>query len=179
LSSVAFLEIELKGKTLSDNNKRLYFFWDGAMAIRDVVKVSRKTFFNPRAWVGADELKYQFSTIVSILKDLFSTPLPAREETFEQALVRLNIAEEDLDNLKKRYWHFCLFFVLCFFIAFAYAFFLLFAHHSLIAFLLALAVSLFFVGQAFRFHFWQYQLQVRRLGVTFAEWKNAMLGTKE
>jgi len=27
------------------------------MALKDVVKVSRKTFFNPRAWVGYDQVK--------------------------------------------------------------------------------------------------------------------------
>ena len=149
------------------------------MAIRDVVKVSRKTFFNPRAWLGVDELKFQFSTIISILKDLFSTPVPAREETFEQALARLKIEETDLTFLKNRYWTFSLFFMVCFFITFAYAFFLLFSHHVFFAFLMALAVALFFVGQAFRFHFWYYQLKSRRLGVTFTEWKNAVLGTKE
>ena len=149
------------------------------MAIRDAVKVSRKTFFNPKAWVGWDEQKFQVSTIISVLRELFSVATPAREETFEQALVRLNINEADLVAITKRYWHFAIIFVICFFVTFAYAFFLLFAHHAFFAWLMALSVAAFFLGQAFRYHFWHYQLTVRRLGVTFVEWKTAVLGTKE
>lgn len=149
------------------------------MAIRDAVKVSRKTFFNPRSWVGLDELKLQFVTITSVLRDLFSVPSPTREETFDQALARLQIDEKQVEALKKRYLHFSWFFLLCCLLTFAYAFFLLFAHHAILAWLLALSISILFLGQAFRFHFWHYELTVRRLGVSFNEWKNAFLGTKE
>lgn len=149
------------------------------MAIRDVVKVSRKTFFNPKAWVGWDEMKFQFSTIISVLRDLFVAQVPSREETFEQALLRFNIDETQVAMLTKRYLRFAMVFLLCFLLTFAYAFFLLFAHHAFFAWLMALAVAAFFLGQAFRFHFWHYQLSVKRLGVTYAEWKNALLGSKE
>lgn len=149
------------------------------MAIRDVVKISRKTFFNPKAWVGWDEKKFEFSTILSVLREMFAVPTPAREETFEQALVRLQIEEESLQPLTKRYKNFAIFFMICSIVTFAYAFFLLFAHHALFAWLMALAIASFFLGQAFRYHFWHYQLTVRRLGVTFAEWKKALFGTKE
>lgn len=149
------------------------------MAIRDVVKVSRKTFFDPKAWFGWNEVKLQSTAIFSILRDLFSISTPAREETFEQAIARFNIAEEDVERIAKRYLHFTWFFVVCFLIVFAYAFFLLFTYHVFFAFLMALAVATFFLGQAFRFHFWHYQLSVRRLGVTYTEWKNVFLGSKE
>jgi hypothetical protein len=149
------------------------------MAIRDVVKVSRKTFFNPKAWFGWDEMKFQFITIVSILRDLFSIAAPLREETFEQAMVRFNITEADRQNLSNRYFYFAWFFIACFLLVFAYAFFLLFAYGAFFACLMALAVAAFFLSQAFRFHFWHYQLAVKRLGVTFQEWKNAFLGSKE
>jgi len=149
------------------------------MAIRDAVKVTRKTFFNPRAWLGVDELKFQFSTIITILRDLFTVATPLREETFEQALQRFNIEEKQVDQLQKRYLSFAWFFILCFLLAFAYSFFLLFSRHAFLAFLMGLSVAAFLLGQGFRYHFWHYQLKVRRLGVTFDEWKNAFLGSKE
>lgn len=149
------------------------------MPVRDALKVSRKTFFDPKAWIGWEQMKYQFATIVGIVGGLFTVPTPTREETFEQALTRFNISPEEVAALSARYLHFAAFFVLCFFLSFAYAFFLLFAHHAFFAFLMAFAIGFFFLSQAFRFHFWHYQLKIKRFGVTFAEWKNALLGRKE
>ena len=96
------------------------------MAIRDVFKLSRKTFINPRGWLGYDMLKEQTLTLWSLLKAMFTPAKPTREETFEQALQRLELTEEQVDATAVSYRYYALILVVCGLLSFAYAFFLLF-----------------------------------------------------
>lgn len=73
------------------------------MAIRDVLKVNRKTFFNPRAWLGYDNLKLQTSQIYDLLRGLFARPVPEREETYQEALTRLGITNKEAQETGETY----------------------------------------------------------------------------
>lgn len=148
------------------------------MAIRDIFKVSRKTFINPSAWIDLDALKTQNQMVWGALKSLFSTPVPVREETFEQAVKRLGLTEDDIQTSISRYRTYALLFVGLALLVFIYAFFLLFYYGYLLAWLLAMAVCGLFLAQAFRFDFWAFQMRKRRLGITFNEWKQSILGQK-
>src|SRR5579862_4561130 len=149
------------------------------MAIRDAVKVSRKTFFNPRGWLDYDNLKQQTIGLLAILQTTFRPVSPAREESFEHAVERLNLTETDIQTTIKNYRLYALIFFCLGFITFCYAFFLLFYHHTFFGWLLGLCVCSFFLSQAFRFDFWSLQMRKRRLGLTFSEWKKSILGDKE
>lgn len=141
------------------------------MAIKDIFKISRKTFFNPRAWLGYDELKSSTKIIAGLAKEAFTPAKPIRQETFEQAMVRLKISEADLASTKQSYFLYACGFALigiCIFIASIYY---LFHHHSLSGFILGLAVTVFAFAQAFRFHFWYFEIKHRKLGCTFDEWR--------
>src|SRR3982751_744496 len=76
------------------------------------VKVSRKTFFNPRAWLGYDLLKEQTQTIVSLAKRIFIFEKPAEihDESFTQALKRLKLTESAVQRLSKSYFEYAIFF---------------------------------------------------------------------
>lgn len=147
--------------------------------LRDTLKFSRKTFFNPSGWLDVAYLKNQNRTIWGILKSLFTSEKPNREESFEEAIKRLGLTEEEVVSTQKTYRLYALFFVCLTLALFIYAFYLLFYHGTLAGWLLALATSALFAGQAFRYDFWSYQMRRRRLGVTFKEWKNSILGGKE
>jgi intracellular multiplication protein IcmV len=149
------------------------------MAIRDLLKVSRKTFFDPRAWLGYDEVKDHTSTVWNNLKAQCVVSAPTREETFTDAMARLGLTEEDIQNSIKSYRLFALIFFIFGILAFAYAFYLLFQHYSITGWMLGLVVCALFMSQAFRFDFWSFQMKKRQLGLTFAEWKNHILGKKE
>jgi intracellular multiplication protein IcmV len=151
----------------------------GCMALGDMFKVSRKTFFNPRAWLGYDELKTNSVTIFAILSTLFRAGPPGEQETFDQAKKRLNLSEKDIQNSIKNYRIFTLIFFIFALIAFCYAFYLLFMHGTFFGWLLGLCVCGLFLSQAFRFDFWALQMKKRTLGLTFKDWKNHILGVKE
>jgi intracellular multiplication protein IcmV len=146
------------------------------MAIRDVFKVSRKTFFNPRAWLGYDSIKDQTRTISSFIKDAATVQQPEHKETFEQALQRLNLNEETIKVAARNYYYYALFFLALAILDFLYGFYLLFSEGSILGFILALAVCALLLAQAFRNHFWYFQIKSRRLGCTFQEWRDAIMG---
>lgn len=146
------------------------------MAIRDIFKISRKTFFNPSGWLDYDSLKSQNITIIESLKGLFSVPQPEREESFAEAKKRLGLTDEDIALGAKRYRQYAIGFVLLALAVFIYSFFLLFRYSVISGWLLGLAVTGLLLAQAFRFDFWSFQMRKRKLGATFTEWKNDILG---
>lgn len=149
------------------------------MAIRDVFKVSRKTFINPSAWIDYNYLKYQNKTLWAVLKTIFAKPQPTEGETFEQAMKRLNLTAADVKSTASQYRRYAFFFLIIGLLVFYYAFYLLFMHHTITSWFLGLAASSLFFAQAFKYDFWAFQMRRRKLGVTFKEWKHFVLGGKE
>lgn len=146
------------------------------MAIRDIFKVSRKTFINPAGWIDYEGLKTQNRTIITVIKSLYTPQKAERSETFEQAMTRLQITDADVQSLASRYSLFALMFALLGIAVFGYAFYLLFAHVSFLGFILGLSVSGLFFAYGFKYDFWALQMKRRELGLTFEEWKHHILG---
>lgn len=142
------------------------------MAIRDVFKVNRKTFFNPRAWLGYDVVKSQSLFLYDLIKQIFVKPTPPENvETFEESMQRQNLTEEDIQEAGKTYFSYAILFLILGMISFIFGFYLLILHHTFYGWILSLSVTGLFLVQAFRFHFWYFQIKFRKLGCTFAEWK--------
>jgi len=146
------------------------------MAIRDIFKISRKTFFNPTAWIGYEYLKTEHNTIKSTVKNLFVIDKPTRKETFAAAIKRLDLTEERVQQIATTYRIYAILFAVIGFVVFFYAFYLLFRYSSIPSWFLGLAASALFFSQAFRYDFWAFQMRRRKLGVTFKEWKQHILG---
>lgn len=140
------------------------------MAIRDLFKVSRKTFIDPRGWLGYDELKAYNRIIVTDLKQAMTPDKPDRVETFKEAIDRLGLTEADLEETSKRYLTYTVIFVILAAIAFATGFYLLLVHGTISGWILAFVCTVLLLVQAFRFHFWHFQMKYRKLGCTFSEW---------
>ncbi|RDI41686.1 type IVB secretion system protein IcmV [Aquicella lusitana] len=141
------------------------------MAIWRIFKVSRKTFVDPGSWVGSDSIKEQNQTIWSILKDIFVSPeAPVKKETFEEAAKRLELTEEDIKQARANYYFYAILFAVLGAATALFSLYLLFFHLSFYGLLLAAAASGLFFAQAFRFHFWYFQIKHRKLGCTFDEW---------
>lgn len=149
------------------------------MAIRDMLKISRKTFLNPTGWIDYDSLKYRTKSIWDILKGMTTVATPDREETFEQAMERQGLTDADVEQRISTYRLFAIMFVLLGSVVFFYSFYLLFKHSTFAGFLLGIAASAVFLSQAFRYDFWTMQLKERRLGMTFEDWKSHILGIKK
>lgn len=148
------------------------------MKIGQVFKVSRKTFLNPTAWLGYDAIRAQHETIKEDIKEVFQVEKPDREETFAEALTRLNLSEEAAQDQMRSFRRYAYFLVIAGLLVFFYAFHLLFKLGYVTPWLLGLAASSLLFAQAFRFHFWAYQIRMRKLGATFTEWKKDLLGEK-
>jgi intracellular multiplication protein IcmV len=149
-----------------------------SMKIGKLFKVSRKTFFNPSAWLGYDAIRTQHEIIKEDLKEVFRVETADREETFEEALIRLQLSPEEVQQRMVSYYRYAYCLCACGLVVFFYAFHLLFKLKYVSPFLLGLASSSLLLAQAFRFHFWAYQIRVRKLGATFNEWKKDLLGDK-
>jgi intracellular multiplication protein IcmV len=150
------------------------------MAIKDIVKINRKTFFNPRAWVDFDNLKYISNGIWGTVRPLFVAPQePLIKETFEQAMLRMNLSEKEVIQKQENYLFFTYIFLLCAVVVFAYSFYLLMFHHSILGFCLGIAVVAMFLSQAMRFHFWYFQTKHRKLGCTLSEWWEGKLTNEQ
>ncbi len=140
------------------------------MAVKDVFKISFKTFINPLAWIGAKELKTTNKIIRDTLKESFAIPKPERIEEFDQAMERQNMSEADLIKMDRQYLiNTAIFLGLGIFSFFA-GFYYLIHYKTLSGMLLCFATAMLFLSQAFRFHFWHFQIKHRKLGCTFKEW---------
>lgn len=149
------------------------------MAIGDVFKITRKTFFNPSAWINYDYVKAQNKTMWGIIKDMITLQQPAgTEETFEQAIKRMGLTKEDVENSAANYRAYALGFAIFGVVSFCYAFYLIFVHSTVTGWMLAIGTSALFFAQAFRYDFWAFQMRRRKLGATFAEWRQSILGGK-
>lgn len=146
------------------------------MAIKDIFKISRKTFFDPGAWLGLNQLISYTHVITSTLKTTFTPDKATHTETFEQALGRLKVTAEDLHHISTRYRGYALFFAALSFISFVIGFYYLFAYHTVSGWFLAMAVAMLFGANAFRYDFWYFQITHRKLGCTVAEWWSGKLG---
>jgi intracellular multiplication protein IcmV len=136
------------------------------------VKRVGKTFFNVSAWVNYGQLSSFAKSIANLFKRLFIPAQATYTETFAEAMQRFNLSEEDI---QRRIKNFILLVSLWLIIALgvlSYALYLAFAGswHGFIACIGLMFISL---AQAFRYHFWYFQLKQRRLGCTFRQWLNA------
>jgi intracellular multiplication protein IcmV len=148
------------------------------MAIRDVFKVSRKTFFNPTEWLGYRQLKTNTNIIWDTIKGLFVVSKPERIETFAAAISRLELTEADLSATAKRFLAYSIFFVILGGITLAVSFVMLY-DYGFFAWLICTLVTVLFLVQAFRFHFWYFQIVQRKLGCTFQEWWQGKINPPE
>lgn len=149
------------------------------MALSRIFKISRKTFVNPKGWIDYDSLKDQNRTIGTALRSLFSKDAPERQESFAEAKERLNLSDEDVDLAMKNYRLYAMVFMGLGALAFFYGFYLLFRYVSILDWAIGMGVAALFLAQAFRYDFWSLQMRRRTLGLTFDDWKKAILGEKD
>ena len=120
-------------------------------------------------WLSFEELKKSSSYFWRHTKQLFKTSPPGQPETFEEAVSRLNLTPKELRLQKKRYQY-----LLYLFLSMAAA---LLIYTVIIANLgnlkgaaITLALAIYALSNAFRFHFWCFQISQKKLGCKGKEW---------
>lgn len=141
------------------------------MPVWQVFKVSRKTFFNPSAWLNFNEIKEGNRAIYESVNGLFRTPVAKRTETFAQAVERLKLGEATIERTKEAYFNYAVVFLSLAIVVGLFSIFLLFYHFTISGFLIGIAAAALFAAQAFKYHFWYFQIKHRKLGCTLAEWR--------
>ena len=122
-------------------------------------------------WLGASYIKNSVGQTIANTKTMFIPERADRQESFSDALQRLNITEADL---KTRESEFLRLFAVHFLLAiglFCYALFLFYSGNWGGG-CMTLCLVLYPLALAFRFHFWLFQIRQRKLGCTIKEWWN-------
>lgn len=149
------------------------------MALKDIVKVTRKTYFNPRGWFDYDNFKAQTLNVVALFKQVFRpvfNPTTAgHAETFHQAVQRYKLTEHDLAQISRNYLIFAIFFLLLSVGLLALCLYYLLHFHFLAA-IVTVGIMVLMLAQAFKYHFWHFQIKQRKLGCTFEEWRRGIIG---
>jgi intracellular multiplication protein IcmV len=126
--------------------------------------------FRVTKWLDYDFLKRSTNKIMSIARSAFSPEQAERTETFEQAMERLNLTENEL---QQRLTEFSRLLVIYIFIAiaiFTYSVWIVFTHKNIMGFFMGFCITIFALSHAFRYHFWIYQIKHRKLGCSLREW---------
>lgn len=141
-----------------------------------------KPLVNVPKWMNAKQITTDAVYIGDIAKKVFKTQESDREESFDEALVRLKLTEEDIKQRYKEFRRLSIIFGLFFLILIGYAGYLLLGvdpETSWRAIALSFVVSLIALIQFFRFHYWIYQIKQRRLGCGLKEYfSRGLLGFK-
>ena len=123
-------------------------------------------------WMSLSYISETTNRFKGLLTEIVVPKKATYSETFEEAMLRLELTEADIMQRKKEFTRLCYFFVVLAIGVLGYALYLAFTG-TMIAALIAFCLSFYAFTQAFRFHFWLFQLKHRKLGCTFKEWLNS------
>lgn len=129
-----------------------------------------------KGWLGYDNVKREFNSTLNLAQSLITPEVATHKETFEQAVARLGLSEQDLKEQKSGMMRNAIIFVLFAVALLIYGFWQLYNHHFIAA-LIVSCLMLYCLTQAFRFHFWVFQIEQRKLGCTFKQWVDYLLGS--
>jgi intracellular multiplication protein IcmV len=124
---------------------------------------------NFRLWSDYDRTKSMTQYYVGLIKRLFLPKPKKATESFESAMSRLNLTENDLKQQQKGLFRVTIIMLIMAVLLFSYA-----IYHVLYGTLLAAGVSIVLtmlaLVLAFRYHFWYFQIKQRKLGCSINEW---------
>lgn len=129
--------------------------------------------FRVDKWIGYQNVKEGFTDLKDSAISTFKTQKAERIETFEEALQRLKITEEDLNQRKKEFRRLVIIYLLLSILLLAYSIYILIFNNNFGGFAIAFALTLYTIINAFKFHFWLFQIRKRKLGCTIKEWFNS------
>lgn len=144
-------------------------------------KVGRffKSFVDVKTWVSYDELKTNTKSIYSLFVRFFSKR-PDRtgyQETFEEAVVRLNLTEKQIYDSRRIFLYSALIYLFISLALIAYAVYLM-TKILIVPAIFTLILTAFIIALTYREHFWYVQMSKRKLGCTFQEWLDFVLGKR-
>lgn len=144
-----------------------------------------KPFVNFPAWMGLKQIYATTRELKNLVKTVFKLGKPEAEEknpsneTFEQAMTRFNLNDEQLLQRQKQFIKQAILYFTLGLALLIYAIHLLITTHFYLASIVTLILSVLMFTYAYRQHFWYFQIKSRKLGRTFKDWVAfAFKGTK-
>lgn len=131
--------------------------------------------FNVSEWMGLNDVFFRMRQLPGLFSGLTTIKKSLHKETFEEAVVRLDLTKEDIQKKQQSFLNAAIIFLLCGIFSIIYATSFI-ATQKWQAVILASMVSLIFFAHAFQTHFWYIQMRKRRLGITVKEWLCALFG---
>ena len=137
-------------------------------------KVGSQIFdFNVSGWIGYQNMKGLTKGLIDNSKDTFHVQSGTIEETFEEAVERLNLTEEILAQRKKEFTRLFLIFLITACCIFSYSIFIAAIYKNIMGFIMGLGITCYALSQSFKYHFWLYQIKAKKLGCSFNDWFNS------
>lgn len=136
------------------------------------VKRSFGAMFNVSRWIAWGSIVGSTKIIWGIARDVFAGSQKSKEvisETFEEAVQRLALTEEDIKQRQKTFLRNAIAFFIISLLLFAYTIYLLLSFY-LLATLVNLLLTTLVLVYAYREHFWYTQMKYRKLGLNFKMW---------
>jgi intracellular multiplication protein IcmV len=121
---------------------------------------------------GYRQVKQIGQSLLKLLKHYLSLPQVTRRESFSEAIEQLQLTEVDLLERKKHFSRLTILWLLMFILTLGYTIYTV-RQQAWLSILPALSISLIMLMQAFRYHFWLFQLRQRKLGCSVYEWWTA------
>lgn len=127
-----------------------------------------KPFVNFPRWMNLRQLWANGRGIVRTLKDLKVHRPSVKAETFEEAMQRLHLTEEDIIKRRKNCLILSIVYAFLTLIFFIYTVYMVIHLH--LGMIIGLLITALMATFAYREHFWYFQLKTRTLGNTFQDW---------
>jgi intracellular multiplication protein IcmV len=139
--------------------------------MRSVGKGLGKIFnFQIERWLDYRSLKNTTLYLYNRAKSLYSTPKnPSRTETYHDAVARLELSPEDLQQQMNHFQLLARVFFGLFILILIYGLWISLLGNWMGG-IMCLALSIYALTNAFRYDFWKYQIQRQKLGCTVQEW---------
>ncbi|MGI9214188.1 MAG: type IVB secretion system protein IcmV [Gammaproteobacteria bacterium] len=145
------------------------------MGIKSIIKVTFGQIINLRVtdWLNTKDHKNNLNYITSSFKGTFIPNTNfSNQETFEQAMQRLNLTEQDILERKKEFFKLFFISLIISLLLFIYTMLITINYKSFYGFILGTSISFLSLTKTFKYHFWLTQINKRKLGLTFKEWLN-------
>ena len=139
------------------------------MKITQGIKKIIKPHVDAPTWVDLNFLSSSITNLVNTFKKVGIPKQATYQEEFEEAVSRLNLTEEILNNRLKEFRRLQFIFMMLALFSIFYLIILLLKHkfpNAIICSSFILIIS----SQSFRDKFWIFQIKQRKLGCTFKEW---------
>jgi len=134
--------------------------------------------FNVYEWAGTRSLVDSGNNIRQLYSQMVTIKKTARKETFAEAVVRLNLTAQDIQNKESQYRLTSSIFGL--FVVFGLIYTgLLYRRGDYGTCLMALAYTFLMFGFYFRESFWYMQIKRRQLGKSVTDWVKFVVGLEQ